>query len=64
MPQSKEMDIGLRLEFRNFVYLQQKNIDYFGCDYIECDFICVEGFIFWSVIVRKLKWSNMKKSSV
>jgi hypothetical protein len=24
----------------------------------------VEGFIFWSVIVRKLKWSNMKKSCV
>jgi hypothetical protein len=41
MPQSKEMDIGLNFEPRNFVYLQQKNIDYFRCDYMVCDFACV-----------------------
>jgi hypothetical protein len=36
------------------------NIDYFGCDYKLCYFTCVEGFTFWNVIIRGLKWSYME----
>ncbi len=31
------------------------NIDYFGCDCKACYSMCVKGFTFWNVIVRRLR---------
>jgi hypothetical protein len=52
----------INLEFKGLnrdMFIVADNIDYFGCDYMTCFFMCVEGFTFGNV-VGKPRWSNME----
>jgi hypothetical protein len=36
------------------------NIHHIGCDCMSCDFACLKGPPFWSIIVRGMKWLDME----
>jgi len=41
--------------------LTTNNTDYLGCGCKMCYFTCVEGIIFESIVVKRLKWLNMER---
>jgi hypothetical protein len=54
--------LDLKVWVRRLCLPPVDNIDYFGCDYGMCYFMCVKVFTFYNVVVGGPRWLDMEIS--
>jgi len=57
----KEVVIKIEIVDLSHEIVCTNNIDYVGCDYRTCYFVCAKGVTFQNVIVERFRWLNVEK---